>query len=183
MNELSPAAARPDGAAARPAAGRPPIADSRRAVGWREKTGFMAMVVGMFMAILDIQIVASSLSELQAGLSAGPDEIAWIQTSYLIAEVIMIPLTGWLARLMSTRWLYLTSVVGFTVTSALCAFAGSLPTMVVCRAMQGFIGGAMIPSVFATSFTLFPPEQRARMSFLIGLTATLAPAIGPTLGG
>jgi len=165
-----------------PKYGRMPPVPARR-VGWREKTGFMAMVFGMFMAILDIQIVASSLSELQAGLSAGPDEIAWIQTSYLIAEVIMIPLSGWLARLMSTRWLYLTSVTGFTIASAACAFAGGLGSMVVFRALQGFLGGAMIPSVFATSFTIFPPEQRARMSVLIGLTATLAPTLGPTLGG
>ncbi|HEY0419359.1 MAG TPA: DHA2 family efflux MFS transporter permease subunit, partial [Acetobacteraceae bacterium] len=150
---------------------------------WREWVGFMFMVLGMFMAILDIQIVSASIAEIQAGLSASPDEVAWVQTSYLIAEIVMIPLSGWLSRLLSTRVLFVASAVGFTVFSALCATAESLNAMILYRAMQGFIGGAMIPTVFATSFTLFPPSRRAQVSVLIGLTATMAPTIGPTLGG
>ncbi len=149
----------------------------------REWVGFMAMVVGMFMSILDIQIVSASIAEIQAGLSASQDEAAWVQTSYLIAEIVMIPLSGWLSRMLSTRILFVISALGFTVFSALCATAGSLPEMVIWRAMQGFIGGAMIPTVFATSFLLFPGARRAQISVLIGLTATLAPTIGPTLGG
>jgi len=150
---------------------------------WREWAGFMAMVVGMFMAILDIQIVSASITDIQAGLAASPDEAAWVQTSYLIAEIVMIPLSGWLSRLLSTRILFVLSALGFTVFSLLCAGATNLGAMVVFRAAQGFLGGAMIPTVFATTFLLFPDEQRTRMSVVIGLTATLAPTIGPTLGG
>ena len=156
---------------------------SRRPLTTRDRIGFLAMVVGMFMAILDIQIVSSSLSEIQAGLAASADEISWVQTSYLIAEVVMIPLSGILSRILSTRILFAIAAGGFTLTSVACAFAGSIETMIVWRALQGFIGGAMIPTVFATSFAIFPPEKRAGVSVMIGLVATMAPTIGPTLGG
>ncbi len=149
----------------------------------RDWLGFLAMIGGMFMAILDIQIVASSLSEIQAGLSASADEISWVQTAYLIAEVVMIPLSGFLARLLSTRVLFVASALGFTAMSLACAFATSIETMILFRALQGFLGGAMIPTVFATSFKLFPPERRATVSVMIGLVATMAPTLGPTLGG
>ncbi|MDE2575929.1 MAG: DHA2 family efflux MFS transporter permease subunit [Rhodospirillales bacterium] len=154
-----------------------------RRLTWQEWVGFMSMVVGMFMAILDIQIVSASITDIQAGLSASPDEAAWVQTSYLIAEIVMIPLSGWLSRMLSTRVLFAASALGFAAFSLLCATATSLGTMVTYRAMQGFIGGAMIPTVFATSFLMFPPSRRAQMSVVIGLTATLAPTVGPTLGG
>ncbi len=149
----------------------------------RQLAGFLAMVFGMFMAILDIQIVSASLQEIQAGLSASSDEIPWVQTSYLIAEVVMIPLSGFLARALSTRTLFFTAAVGFTAASALCATATSIDEMIVFRAIQGFIGGGMIPSVFAVAFTLFPPSKRNIVSPIIGLVATLAPTIGPTVGG
>ena len=145
--------------------------------------GFFAMVFGMFMAILDIQIVSSSLREIQAGLAASSDEIAWVQTSYLIAEVVMIPLSGMLSRVLSTRILFAVSCGTFTLASFLCSTAGSIEEMIIWRVLQGFLGGAMIPTVFATSFILFPPERRAGISVLIGLVATMAPTIGPTLGG
>src|SRR5688572_20012880 len=149
----------------------------------RHWAGFVAMVVGMFMAILDIQIVASSLKDIQAGLSASADEISWIQTSYLIAEVVMIPLTGYLARLMSTRVLFTISSAGFALSSLLCALAGDIESMIVFRAIQGFIGGAMIPVTFAASFLMFPRKWRNNISVLMGLVATMAPTIGPSLGG
>jgi DHA2 family multidrug resistance protein len=149
----------------------------------RHWAGFVAMVVGMFMAILDIQIVASSLKEIQAGLAASADEISWVQTSYLIAEVVMIPLTGYLARLLSTRILFTVSAVGFALSSLLCALAGDINSMIVARAIQGFIGGAMIPVAFAASFLMFPREWRNNISVLMGLVATMAPTIGPSLGG
>lgn len=149
----------------------------------RRVWGFMAMVVGMFMAILDTQIVAASLAEIQAGLSATAEEASWVQTSYLIAEVVMIPLSASLSRLWSTRGLFVASALGFAASSALCALATSLPEMITFRAIQGFVGGAMIPTVFATSFILFRGHRRVRMSVLIGLVATCAPTIGPTLGG
>jgi len=158
-------------------------APAEPAVSRRHFAGFMVMVLGMFMAILDIQIVSASISEIQAGLAASPDEASWIQTSYLIAEIVMIPLSGFLSRLFSTRVLFTISAAGFTVFSLLCAMATSLPAMIAFRALQGFLGGAMIPTVFATAFILFPGPQRTRISVLIGLTATLAPTIGPTLGG
>jgi MFS transporter, DHA2 family, multidrug resistance protein len=149
----------------------------------RRIVAFFFMVVGMFMAILDIQVVSASLSEIQAGLSAGSDEIAWVQTAYLIAEVIMIPLSGTLARIMSTRVLFTISAAGFTIASGLCATATNIDQMIIYRALQGFIGGGMIPSVFAVAFTIFPPSKRAIVSPIIGLVATLAPTIGPTVGG
>ena len=161
---------------ARPA----PAAD---AMPTRRIIAFLAMVFGMFMAILDIQIVSASLKEIQAGLSASADEISWVQTAYLIAEVIMIPLSGFLGRLLSTRVLFTISAAGFTLASALCATATNIEQMIVYRAIQGFIGGGMIPSVFAAAFTIFPPSKRPIVSPMIGLVATLAPTIGPTVGG
>ncbi len=149
----------------------------------RKAVAFLAMVFGMFMAILDIQVVSASLSEIQAGLSASSDEISWVQTSYLIAEVIMIPLSGFLGRLLSTRVLFTISAAGFTLASLLCATATNIDQMIIYRAIQGFIGGGMIPSVFAAAFTIFPPSKRSIVSPMIGLVATLAPTIGPTVGG
>ncbi len=141
------------------------------------------MAVGVFMAVLDIQIVASSLQKIQAGLSATQDEIAWVQTSYLIAEVIVIPLSGWLARVFSTRYLYVISAGGFTLASLLCAFAWNLPSMIVFRCLQGFLGGAMIPMTFTVIFVLFPPRLQPAMTIVLGLIVTMAPTIGPVLGG
>ncbi|MBF0095097.1 MAG: DHA2 family efflux MFS transporter permease subunit [Alphaproteobacteria bacterium] len=141
------------------------------------------MVLGMFMAILDIQIVAASLPEIGAGVGASVDEYSWIQTSYLIAEVIMIPLSGWLTRAVSTRWLFMASAGTFTVASVACAFAWNIESLIVFRAVQGFLGGAMIPTVFATSFKLFPRERQPMITVMIGLVATMAPTFGPTLGG
>ena len=144
---------------------------------------FLCMVFGMFMAILDIQIVSASLSEIQAGLGASQDDIPWVQTSYLIAEVIMIPLSGYLSRMLSTRWMFALSAAGFTVMGLMCATASTIEEMIVYRALQGFLGGGMIPTVFATAYLIFPREKFNVISPVIGLVATLAPTIGPTLGG
>src|SRR5215813_10276865 len=113
---------------------------------------FAVMCVGMFVALLDIQIVASSLQDIGGGLSASQDEIGWVQTSYLIAEIIVIPLSGWLSRVMSTRWLFAASAAGFTAASVLCASAWDIQSMIVFRALQGFLGGPMIPTVFTSAF-------------------------------
>ena len=147
----------------------------------RKIFAFVAMVFGMFMAILDIQVVSASLTDIQAGLSAGADEISWVQTAYLIAEVVMIPLSGTLGRVMSTRMLFTISAAGFTFASFLCSTATSIDQMIIYRGLQGFIGGGMIPSVFAAGFTVFPPSKRNIVSPIIGLVATLAPTIGPTI--
>ena len=161
---------------------QPAAADADR-IDPRRLLTFFFMVFGMFMAILDIQIVSASLTEIQAGLAASSNEIAWVQTAYLIAEVVMIPLSGFLSRLFSTRILFVVSAASFTLSSVACAMAWNIESMILFRAVQGFLGGAMIPTVFAASFILFPPERRAGISVLIGLVATMAPTIGPTLGG
>jgi DHA2 family multidrug resistance protein len=144
---------------------------------------FMMMALGMFMAILDIQIVAASLGQIQAGLSASADEIAWVQTSYLIAEVVMIPLSGFLSRALSIRWLFVLSAGGFTLASLLCAMVTSIEQMIAARALQGFVGGAMIPTVYAASFMLFGRQRQTRITVIISFIVTLAPTIGPALGG
>jgi len=145
--------------------------------------GFGAMVLGQFMAILDIQIVAASLPQIQAGIGASADEISWIQTAYLIPEVVMIPLSGYLARMWGTRNVYLMSCAGFVVMSIATGLSTSIDMMILCRALQGFLGGAMIPTVFSVAFTAFPPERRTTASVVMGLIVTLAPTVGPTLGG
>ena len=149
----------------------------------RMLAGWIAMVVGMFLAILDIQIVASSLNEIQAGLAASPDEISWVQTSYLIAEVVMIPLSGYLARMWGSRRLFVVSAIGFTLTSLACAFAWSLPSLIVLRVLQGFIGGGMIPCVFSSVYLVFPRSRQPMANVAVGMIVTCAPAVGPTLGG
>jgi MFS transporter, DHA2 family, multidrug resistance protein len=144
---------------------------------------FFLMALGQFMALLDIQIVASSVSEISAGLAAAPDEASWIQTAYLMAEIVMIPLSGVLSRAFSTRWLFSVSAAGFTLASIGCGFATNIETMIVMRAIQGFLGGAMIPTVFATGFALFPGPKQALIAATLGMSGALAPTIGPTLGG
>lgn len=169
--------------AAAPAAPAGPIA-GRPEVNWTMLLlGFAGMVIGQFMAILDIQIVAASLPQIQAGVGASADEISWIQTAYLIPEVVMIPLSGYLSRLWGTQQVFLVSCAGFLVMSVATGLSSSIEMMIVFRAMQGFLGGAMIPTVFAVAFTAFPPEKRVTASVIMGLIVTLAPTVGPTLGG
>lgn len=144
---------------------------------------FGVMAFGMFMALLDIQIVAASLNEVQAGLSAGPDEISWVQTAYLMAELVMIPFSAFLAQAMSTRWLFAASAGLFTVSSIACGFAWNIESMTAFRAIQGFTGGAMIPTVFAVGFTLFDEKRRAVVPAILGMVSVLAPTLGPTVGG
>src|SRR5215469_132636 len=144
---------------------------------------FVIMVFGMFMSILDIQIVSASLSDIQAGLSASSTEVSWVQTAYLIAEVIAIPLSGFLSRALGTRYLFAISASGFTFASLLCGFASSSQEMIVWRAIQGFLGAGMIPTVFAAAYTMFPRSKFYIVGPIIGLVATLAPTIGPTVGG
>src|SRR5205809_355919 len=149
----------------------------------RRLFAFLIMVFGMFMSILDIQIVSASLSEIQAGLSASSSEVSWVQTSYLIAEVIAIPLSGFLSRALGTRLLFAISASGFTIASFLCGFASTIEQMILWRVIQGFIGAGMIPTVFASAYTVFPRSKFHIVGPIIGLVATLAPTIGPTIGG
>src|ERR1700734_4359454 len=149
----------------------------------RRLFAFLIMVVGMFMSILDIQVVSASLTDMQAGLSASSNEVSWVQTAYLIAEVIAIPLSGYLSRALGTRLLFAISAAGFTIASFLCGFASSIEQMIVWRAIQGFLGAGMIPTVFASAYTVFPRSKFHIVGPIIGLVATLAPTIGPTVGG
>jgi DHA2 family multidrug resistance protein len=144
---------------------------------------FATMCVGLFIALLDIQIVSASLRDIGGGLSAGADETAWIQTAYLIAEIVVIPLSGWLSRVMSTRWLFCASAIGFTAASLACGFAWNIESMIVFRALQGFLGGSMIPTVFTTAFSFFPGKKMVIAAATIGAIASLAPTLGPTVGG
>src|SRR6201986_70569 len=149
----------------------------------RRLIAFLIMVFGMFMSILDIQIVSASLTDIQAGLSASSNEVSWVQTSYLIAEVIAIPLSGFLSRAFGTRLLFAISASGFTIASFFCGFASTLEQMIVWRAIQGFLGAGMIPTVFASAYTVFPRSKFYIVGPIIGLVATMAPTIGPTVGG
>jgi MFS transporter, DHA2 family, multidrug resistance protein len=149
----------------------------------RRLFAFLIMVFGMFMSILDIQIVSASLNEIQAGLSASQSEVSWVQTSYLIAEVIAIPLSGFMSRALGTRLLFAISASGFTIASFFCGFASTLEQMIIWRAIQGFLGAGMIPTVFASAYTVFPRSKFYIVGPIIGLVATLAPTIGPTVGG
>jgi DHA2 family multidrug resistance protein len=177
--------ASPATAAALPVSAQSPLggAGSADHLTPRRMLAFVAMCFGTFMAILDIQVVSASLSEIQAGLSASGDEIPWVQTSYLIAEVIAIPLSGFLSRALGTRILFSVSAAGFTVASIMCGLSSSIDSMILWRALQGFIGGGMVPTVFATGYLLFPGPRQKFIAPIIGLIATLAPTIGPTVGG
>jgi DHA2 family multidrug resistance protein len=144
---------------------------------------FVVMCVGMFIALLDIQIVASSLQNIGGGLSAAQDEISWVQTAYLIAEIIVIPLSGWLTRVFSTRWLFTASAAGFTITSMLCGLAWNIDSMILFRALQGALGASMIPTVFTSSFHYFQGSRRVYSAAVVGTIASVAPALGPVIGG
>jgi MFS transporter, DHA2 family, multidrug resistance protein len=139
--------------------------------------------LGAFMAVLNIQIVNASLADIQGGIGAGIDDGGWISTSYLIAEIIVIPLSGWLAQVFSVRIYLLTNAVLFLVFSAACALAHNLPQMIVLRALQGFFGGVLIPLAFTLIITLLPKAKQSVGLALFAVSATFAPAIGPTIGG
>ncbi|MDO9474906.1 MAG: DHA2 family efflux MFS transporter permease subunit [Caulobacter sp.] len=161
-----------------------PAAAPVQTVNWLKLfLGFGGMAIGQFMAILDIQIVAASLPQIQAGVGASADQVSWIQTAYLIPEVVMIPLSAYLSRLWGTQKVFLVSCSGFLVMSVLAGMSTSFEMMIICRALQGFVGGAMIPTVYAIAFTAFPPERRITANVVTGMIVTLAPTVGPTLGG
>src|SRR6202140_1836591 len=149
----------------------------------RRLFAFLIIVFGMFMSILDIQVVSASLSEIQAGLSASSSEVSWVQTSYLIAEGIAIPLSGFLSRALGTRLLFAISASRFTLGSLACGFTSSIEQMILWRAIQGFLGAGMIPTVFASAYSVFPRSKFYIVGPIIGLVATLAPTVGPTVGG
>lgn len=156
-------------------------ADQR--VTWQTWAGFSAMCTGMFMAILDIQIVATSLPAIRDALEISPDRMSWIQTAYLIAEVIAIPLTGFFSRALSLRRLFLIALSLFTLASIGCAFSPDFATLIVFRILQGLAGGCLIPLVFSAIFLMFPVPQQGIATTIAGVLAVLAPTLGPTVGG
>ena len=146
-------------------------------------SGFVVMCVGMFMAILDIQVVATSLPTIQAALRVSPDQMSWVQTAYLIAEVIAIPLTGLLTRAFTMRWLFVAAVSVFSLASLGCALSQDFGVLIIWRVIQGFSGGTLIPAVFAAVFLLFPERRQGIATTIAGVVAVLAPTVGPIVGG
>ena len=140
-------------------------------------------ILGALMAVLDIQITNSSLPDIEGGIGTGSENGTWISTSYLIGEIIMIPLTAYLSQVFSFRRVLLTNASLFLVFSVGCAFAANLTEMIIMRALQGFTGGVMIPMAFTLVLTRLPPAQRPTGIALFAMTATFGPAIGPTIGG
>jgi DHA2 family multidrug resistance protein len=152
-------------------------------VSLRSWIAVIGSVLGAFMAVLDIQITNASLKDVTGALGATLDEGSWISTSYLTTEIIIIPLSGFLAVLFSTRRYLLGTASLFLVFSTLCGFAWNLESMIVFRALQGLTGGALIPLAFQNILTFLPPRKRPVGFALFGVTATFAPSIGPTIGG
>ena len=146
-------------------------------------TGFAMMCIGMFMAVLDVQVVATSLPTIQKALNIAQDQMSWIQTAYLIAEIISIPLTGFLTRVFTMRWLFIVAVSVFTLASIACAASGSFSSLIAFRILQGFSGGTLIPAVFSAVFLLFPFRLQAVATVIAGVLAVLAPTVGPVVGG
>ena len=139
--------------------------------------------LGAFMAVLNIQIVNASLADIQGAIGAGIDDGGWISTAYLVAEIVVIPLTGWLAQVFSLRRYLLVNAVLFLLFSVACAFGAEPQQMIVLRAIQGFTGGVLIPLAFTIIITLLPKAKQPVGLALFALSATFAPAIGPTIGG
>jgi len=176
------------GTTSSPAVAGPAAAPAARAVSVKPvsiKTwvAVIGATLGAFMAVLNIQIVNASLANIQGAIGAGIDDGGWISTSYLIAEIVVIPLSGWLAQVFSVRIYPLTNAFLFLVFSAACAFAQDLPQMIALRAVQGFTGGVLIPMAFTLIITLLPKNKQPIGLALFAISATFAPAIGPTIGG
>ena len=161
----------------------PAAAPSTPAVPAKTWIAVIGATLGAFMAVLNIQIVNASLADVQGAIGAGIDDGGWISTSYLIAEIVVIPLSGWLAQVFSIRIYLLTNAILFLVLSAACALAQDLSQMIVLRAVQGFTGGVLIPMAFTLIITLLPRAKQPVGLALFALSATFAPAIGPTIGG
>src|SRR3982075_3952700 len=143
----------------------------------------LAAMIGSFMAILNIQITNASLLNIEGGIGTGVDNGSWISTSYLIGEIVVIPLTDYLSRVFSFRRYMLASATLFAVFSVACAFAHDLPSMIALRGLQGFAGGVLIPMAFTLVLTRLPKPQQPVGLAIFALSVTFAPAIGPTIGG
>jgi DHA2 family multidrug resistance protein len=149
----------------------------------RNKAAVGGALLGAFMAVLNIQVVNTSLPDIQGGIGTGLDNGGWISTAYLIGEIIVIPLSGWLSIVFSLRRYLITNTILFLFFSAACGLVSNFPEMVVLRALQGFAGGVLIPLALTCVIIFLPPRARPTGFAMFALTATFAPAIGPTIGG
>ena len=140
-------------------------------------------LLGAFMAVLNIQVTNSSLPDIEGGIGTGGVNGAWISTAYLIGEIIVIPMTDFLSRVFSLRRYLIASTALFLLFSVACGQATYLPEMIVLRALQGFFGGVLIPLAFTIIVSMLPPAKRPLGFAGFAITATFAPAIGPTIGG
>lgn len=140
-------------------------------------------VVGAFMAILDVSITNSSLQDIEGALGATLDEGSWISTAYLVTEIVVIPLSGWLTRVFSTRWYLFANAALFLFFSMCCTWAWDLPSMIVFRSFQGFTGGVLIPTASSIIVTTLPANKQAIGLSMFSIAASFAPSIGPTIGG
>ncbi|WP_022963073.1 DHA2 family efflux MFS transporter permease subunit [Halopseudomonas pelagia] len=149
----------------------------------RDWIALLSAILGAFMAILDIQIINSSLKDIQGALSATVEEGSWISTAYLVAEIIIIPLAAWLTMVLSPRRFAVVMSSLFVIASLLCSMAWSLESMIIFRVLQGLAGGALIPFAFMLILTKLPARDRPKGMAMFAITATFAPSIGPTIGG
>jgi len=152
-------------------------------VGLKDWMAVLGSTLGAFMAVLNIQITNASLPDIQGAIGAGIDDGGWISTAYLVAEIIVIPMTGFLTRVFSLRRYLIANTALFLIFSVACAFAENLGQMIVLRALQGFAGGVLIPLAFTIIITRLPRPRQPLGLALFALSATFAPAIGPTIGG
>jgi MFS transporter, DHA2 family, multidrug resistance protein len=142
-----------------------------------------AVVVPTFMEVLDTTIAVVALRYIAGGLSATVDDGEWVITSYLAANAIILPITGWLSEHLGRRNYFLLSIAVFTLASGLCGMATSLGQLILFRVLQGLAGGGLQPSSQSVLLDAFPPEKQGVAMTLFGLAALLAPVVGPTLGG
>ena len=159
------------------------MAEENRTMDLRTWIAVFGTMLGAFMAVLDIQITNSSLRDISGGIAATPDEGSWISTAYLVGEIVTIPLTAWFSDIFTVRNYLLANVVLFLIFSALCGISTSLGEMIVFRAGQGFTGGVFIPMSLTVIVSTMPRNILPVGQAMFGMTATLAPAIGPALGG
>src|SRR6185437_7104327 len=132
---------------------------------------------------IDTTIANVCLPHIQGSMSASQDQISWVLTSYIVASAIMMPLTGWLAGRFGVKYIFIASVVGFTLASALCGAATSLTQLVASRILQGICGAGLVPLGQATLFTIYPREKHGHAMAIFSTGAMMGPIIGPTLGG
>jgi DHA2 family multidrug resistance protein len=149
----------------------------------REWLALFGVMLGAFMAVLDIQITNSSLKDIAGAIGSSLDEGSWISTAYLVAEIVAIGASGIMAATFSIKRYLLFSATGFLIFSVLCAFCGNLQELIICRALQGITGGALIPLAFSTILVLLPKSKQSIGLAIFGFTATFGPSIGPTIGG